>query len=118
MIRKGAIMRMMISAVLLLAGGAAVAEEPPFSRVRQIIADRCGFCHTAVPQEDNLNPTFQAPKGIVFDTPRQIVKFAPLIDSFAVSSHAMPPGNATKMTDEEREILGNWIEAGANLPKF
>ena len=107
-----------MSAVLLLAGGAAVAAEPPFSQVRKIIADRCGFCHTAVPQEDNLNPTFQAPKGIIFDTPQQIVKFAPLIESFAVDSHAMPPGNTTKMTDEEREIVGGWIKAGAKLPKF
>ena len=100
----------------LLAGGTSDAAEPGFAQVRQIITDRCGFCHTAMPQEDNLNPTFQAPKGIIFDTPRQIVKFAPLIDNAAVSSHAMPPGNATKMTDEEREIVGAWIKAGSKLP--
>jgi uncharacterized membrane protein len=95
---------------------AADAAAGDFPEVQHIVTDRCLFCHTGVQREDNLNPTFQAPKGIVFDTPQQIVRFAPQIMAFAVTSKAMPPGNATHMTDEERQKVGAWIEAGAKLP--
>ena len=32
---------------------------------------------------------------------------------YAVRSNAMPPGNVTEMTGEERATLAAWIEAGA-----
>jgi uncharacterized membrane protein len=34
----------------------------------------------------------------------------------AVDSNVMPLGNATKITDEERVKLGQWIDAGALIP--
>ena len=34
----------------------------------------------------------------------------------AVASHAMPMGNETGMSDQERETLGRWIKAGARTP--
>jgi uncharacterized membrane protein len=40
---------------------------------------------------------------------------ASVIESVAVASSVMPLGNATGMTDGERERLGVWIRAGASI---
>jgi uncharacterized membrane protein len=56
-----------------------------------------------------------APLGIVFDNPEQIRAQAGLIDRVAVSSKAMPLGNATGMTQAERDELGAWIRQGAKI---
>ena len=53
------------------------------------------------------------PKGVLLDTPDHILVRAPLIDLNAVRSHAMPPGNVTDMTPDERATLAAWLAAGA-----
>jgi uncharacterized membrane protein len=35
------------------------------------------------------------------------------IDLQAVRTHAMPPGNITEITPEERQTLAAWLDAGA-----
>jgi uncharacterized membrane protein len=50
------------------------------------------------------------------DTPEQIQKLASAIQQQAVDSTAMPLGNATGMTTEERQVLGRWIAQGAKIP--
>ena len=40
---------------------------------------------------------------------QQIESNAPLIDQFAVQTHAMPLGNVTGMTQAERDILARWL---------
>jgi len=54
-----------------------------------------------------------APKDVVLDSPENINRHARLIDIQAVRSSAMPPGNITEITAEERQILAAWIAAGA-----
>jgi uncharacterized membrane protein len=49
----------------------------------------------------------------VLDDPENIRRHARLIEINAVRSHAMPPGNITEITPEERQILAAWIAAGA-----
>jgi uncharacterized membrane protein len=95
---------------------AAQGDDIDFAAVRMIVAKRCRFCHTAIPQEDGLNATSQPPKGIKFDSPADYQNFAPLILEYAVKSKTMPPDNATHMTDDERTKLGKWIAAGAHVP--
>ena len=75
-----------------------------------IVERRCVTCHSANPTNEQFTT---APAGIVFDTPQQIADRAEAIRAQAVDSRAMPLGNATGMTDEEREALGAWIAAGA-----
>jgi len=84
--------------------------------IRRIIRVRCAICHTAIPQEDGLNAASQPPKGVKFDTPADIQKWAPNMLEQAVKLKRMPPDNATHMTEEERALLGEWIAAGAKLP--
>jgi uncharacterized membrane protein len=49
----------------------------------------------------------------MFDAPERIHRQARLIAVYAVRSNAMPPGNVTEMTGEERRTLAAWIDAGA-----
>jgi uncharacterized membrane protein len=50
-----------------------------------------------------------APLGIEFDTRQEIESKASLIDQYAVQTHMMPLGNATGMTQAERDILARWL---------
>jgi uncharacterized membrane protein len=79
------------------AGGA----EVPFARVQAIVTQRCTPCHSGS----------APPKGVRFETAEQIRAQADAIEEQAVRTRAMPLGNATGMTLEERELLGRWIRS-------
>ena len=51
----------------------------------------------------------------MLDTPEEIQLYASKIEQQAVLSKIMPLGNTTEMTEEERQRLGAWIEAGAKM---
>ena len=85
---------------------------PAFAQIRSIIAQRCTTCHSSKPTQAGFS---SAPAGIMFDTPAQIKAQAAKIKAQAVSSHQMPLGNMTNMTDKERALVGAWIAAGAPL---
>ena len=88
----------------------SLQSEVKFQAVRNIIDSRCLGCHAAKPTFQGLN---EAPKGIVLDTPQQIRAQAGAILAQTVVSNAMPPGNLTAITDQERALLGRWVRAGA-----
>ena len=88
----------------------AAGASVPFAQVQQIVDERCTACHSSQPK---LVAT--APRGIRFDTPDEIKAQAPLIDQQAVRAKAMPPGNITKITQAERDLLGRWISQGARI---
>jgi uncharacterized membrane protein len=90
--------------------GGSVAGSVSFSRARAIVAERCVPCHSAHPTRVSA-----APKGVVFDTPAEIAAQASLIEQVAVTTKVMPIGNATAMTQAERDVLGAWIRAGAKI---
>jgi uncharacterized membrane protein len=75
-----------------------------------IVHRRCTTCHSAKPTNDQFST---APAGVVLDTTSQIAERADQIRAQAVDSTAMPLGNVTHMTEQEREALGSWIAAGA-----
>jgi uncharacterized membrane protein len=90
--------------------GGSVAGSVSFARVQPIVEQRCVPCHSSHPTR-----VAQAPKGIVFDTPSQIAAQASLIQQVAVTTKVMPIGNATGMTQAERDVLGAWIREGAKI---
>ena len=94
---------------------AAKAGGPPvaFARVRAIVAERCSVCHSAHPSFSGIT---SPPKGVAFDTAAEIEAQASRIEAMAVSSTAMPLSNVTKMTRQERDLLGRWIAQGAKGP--
>ncbi len=89
---------------------AAAAPAVTFASVEPIIATHCSTCH----HSDPTYPGFaQAPLGIMFDDYAKVVAHAGQIKTVAVDSDIMPMGNKTRMTQEERDLLGNWIAQGA-----
>jgi uncharacterized membrane protein len=86
------------------------ASVPSYAEVRAIVDRNCIMCHSAHPTHVGV-PV--APDGAMFDTAEGLKLHAPLIYQLAVSTHAMPLGDETQMTDLERAKLGAWINAGA-----
>ncbi|VAW41530.1 FIG137887: membrane protein related to purine degradation [hydrothermal vent metagenome] len=76
-------------------------------QVMQIIDQHCLSCHAAQP---NSTIFAQAPKGLMFDSFDSIKANKDQIKAQTVSSHLMPLGNTTNMTEKERQKLGRWIE--------
>ena len=101
------------------AAPAAPAAEPAaapaqatidFDKVHGVIQERCAVCHSAKP----TSPLFStAPAGVMFETPAQIQQQAARIQAQAVASQIMPLGNITQMTQQERDLIGTWINQGA-----
>ena len=86
------------------------AAGPDFNQVHNVIKERCAVCHSANP----TSPLFSAaPAGVMFDTAQQIQQMAPRIQAQAVVSQIMPLGNITQMTQQERDLIGAWIDQGA-----
>jgi len=83
---------------------------PNFKVVEEIVTSRCSMCHAAEPVWATIP---SAPRGILLDEPDHIRRNARLIARNAVWSNAMPPGNVTDMTPDERRTLAAWIGAGA-----
>jgi uncharacterized membrane protein len=94
-------------------GEAAEAATPAgtdVAEVENIVLSRCSMCHTAAP----IWPDMPAPpKGVMLDSMELIHQHARQIDLQAVRTHAMPPGNITEITPEERQTLAAWLDAGA-----
>jgi uncharacterized membrane protein len=90
--------------------GDGTGASVPFARVAAIVEQRCTPCHSEEPTQEGFT---EAPAGIRFDTAEQIAARAAAIRAQAVDTRAMPLGNVTGMTDEERRVLGAWIEQGA-----
>ncbi|QHP90189.1 hypothetical protein EXE55_04055 [Burkholderia glumae] len=89
----------------------ALAANRPQLTIRDIqpvLEQRCVACHSAKPTMMG-----SAPAGVMFDTPEEIAQNAQRIYQQAVQLKAMPIGNVTHMTDDERKQLAAWFEAGA-----
>ena len=74
-------------------------EPVSFAQIAPIVEQRCAACHSGV----------AAPLGVRLETEQEITARADDIERQAVLTRAMPPGNSTGMTDEERELLGAWV---------
>jgi uncharacterized membrane protein len=92
--------------------GAAGSEPVAFAEVENIVLSRCSMCHAAEPFWEGIAAP---PKGVRLDTPEMMRKHAREIRLQATLTHAMPPGNITEISPEERQILAAWIAAGAPL---
>lgn len=105
-------------AILYLSSLGARAEEAlpssaAFGRAQEIISARCSMCHAREPVWPGLEV---AGNNIALDTPAALQRYSALIDTFAVRSNAMPPGNVTEMTIEERQALRTWLDGRADGP--
>jgi len=90
--------------------GALPKTQPSFSEVEEIVLSRCSMCHAREPVWASIAT---APKAVLLDRPEQIQRNAKLIGRSAIWSIAMPPGNVTEMTGQERAAVAAWLAAGA-----
>ena len=109
----------LIGALVLLAGtvtlvaprqlnraSAELSEPVQIATIQQIVTQRCSSCHANAPSQ----PGFAAPpKGIVFETEEDITRQAPAIHQQTVVTKAMPIGNLTGITDQERNKIDAWF---------
>ena len=84
--------------------GAAVSDM----EVLTITVKHCAMCHAAKPTHESFK---EAPKNVVLETTEQLRKHAALIMTQTVQNKAMPLGNQTNMTEDERQKLGAWLAA-------
>ena len=83
-----------------------------FADVAPIVEQRCAACHAENPSITR----FGKPAGnVLLETPEQIQAQAARIKARSVQTQGMPVANMTNMTESERELLGRWIDEGANL---
>ncbi|UTW02199.1 urate hydroxylase PuuD [Amphritea atlantica] len=85
-------------------------NQVSFTQVKQIIDERCSVCHSATPTFAGFTA---APAGVMLDDAQQIRMLAPRIQAQSITTQAMPLGNITQMTQQERDLLGTWIAQGA-----
>lgn len=84
----------------------------PFTVVRGIVDLRCGSCHSRRPSDKAF---LTAPNGVSFGTAEEIAVRAAMIKASTALTRTMPPGNKTRMTDEERALIARWVDHGARI---
>jgi uncharacterized membrane protein len=93
--------------------GVAGLTAADFPAVQKIFEARCVTCHSSHPTREGVAA---APKGVLFDTQAEIVANARRAYQQVVVTKAMPLGNVTGMTDDERDLIGRWVRSGAPAP--
>ena len=90
---------------------ARFAAAPHFAEAADAVLVRCSMCHAAEPVWEGV---LWPPKGVVLETDADIAAQARAVYLQAGASHAMPPGNLTGMTEDERAAIRSWYRSGRN----
>ena len=103
---------------IILSGEASVQTASPqqqlfiadahFPKVRDTVLGRCAMCHAAEPAWEGVR---RAPKDVRLETDVEIAAHAREIYLQAGRARAMPPGNVTAISLQERELLIAWFES-------
>jgi uncharacterized membrane protein len=89
------------------------ARPVGYAEARTVVNRRCVECHSEQP----ANHAFPiAPKGVMLDTALQMKQYARRIEARVAVERTMPLANMSGMTDQERWVLGRWVETGAKIP--
>ena len=93
--------------MLLATANVAFAGSVSDAEALGIARKHCVMCHTAKPTHQSFR---EAPKNIILETSADLKKYAGVIFAQTVQTKAMPLGNETEMTDDERARLGRWLK--------
>ena len=96
------------AAVFLLPGRAGTGAPVSTVEIKTVIDTRCVSCHADKPSFQGFP---EAPKGVKLDTAERIEAQALQIHQQTVLSRAMPPGNLTGLSEEERALLDRWFRS-------
>jgi len=82
--------------------GGAVSD----AEAQAIVGKHCLMCHARNPS----HPAFkEPPKNMALESIPEMRRFAQQIYMQTVQNRAMPLGNQTSMTEDERDALGRWV---------
>jgi uncharacterized membrane protein len=100
--------------VAALAGSTSCGQRPVgYAEARTVVNRRCIECHSEKP----TNRAFPiAPRGVMLDTALEMKQYARRIEASVVVERTMPIANMSGITDQERSVLGRWVETGAKIP--
>jgi uncharacterized membrane protein len=98
------------AAATTAAFGQAPTGPPTDAEMLALMKGHCVQCHAAEPTHEAFA---KPPAGVLLETIEQVVRNAPRIMTQVVVNRAMPLGNLTGMTDEERDRVAAWIEGRA-----
>ncbi len=87
------------------AGPAAAVSDAEALSISQ---RHCVACHARKPTHESFA---EAPKGVALETIDELKRHAGPIHAQTVLNRAMPLGNQTAMTEEERQNLGQWVRS-------
>jgi uncharacterized membrane protein len=85
----------------------AQAPPPTDAEMLALMKAHCVQCHAAEPTHEAFA---KAPAGVLLETIDEVARNAPRIMTQVVVDRAMPLGNQTGMTDEERDRVAAWVE--------
>jgi uncharacterized membrane protein len=105
--------------VAVVTGPSLAPAEPltsdELTGVRGVFTARCVSCHAERPTD----LAFTAPpKGLSLEESERIRAAAQSIYQQVVVSRAMPLGNVTGMTEDERALISRWYRTGAPPPEY
>ncbi|GEO84043.1 MULTISPECIES: urate hydroxylase PuuD [Alphaproteobacteria] len=86
-------------------------ENAHYEAARDVVLSRCSMCHAAEPVWEGV---VRPPKTVKLETDAEIAAHAREIYLQAGRSHAMPPGNITEVSTEERALLVAWFESAVS----
>jgi uncharacterized membrane protein len=96
------------AAIYVTAPRAATGAVGPVSDadVMVLMQKHCTTCHARRPTHESFK---EPPKHVTLESVAELRQYARLVLLQAVQNKAMPLGNETRMTEEERARLGHWI---------
>jgi uncharacterized membrane protein len=86
---------------------AAHADSALDAEALAIVCKHCVMCHATKPTHESFQ---EAQKNIVLESVADLRKLAAVIYAQTVQTKAMPLGNQTNMSDDERGALGRWFK--------
>ncbi len=102
-----AVILMVVAAAIAPKSRAATTQVVTLAMIRPVIESRCTTCHSQ-------NPTHiafpAAPSGVMLDTDEEIIGEALRIHQQTVVLKAMPIGNLTEISEEERALIDAWYQ--------
>lgn len=115
----------LILASLVMAGCQSTQQNPSpststtpvskveFVKVKEVITQKCTVCH-ALPENRTIGKGMPTAGNVLFETSEQIKEKADRIKARAVTTKTMPIGGVT-ITEEERDLIGKWVDQGASI---
>ena len=100
----------LVAALILTAPKTTTLAGPAVTdtEIVAMTAKHCVMCHAPKPTHEAFS---EAPKGVTLTTAEEVRRFAPLVKVQAVDTDAMPLGNETGFTAQDRARLGAWLAA-------